>query len=74
VKPFKLGHVLMCTQAKENVYSHLENHTLLMTWVPRDAVTVHRYNNMGPIFSAHTNEITALKNAQKRVLKQCQQV
>jgi len=31
VGPFKLGHVLMHTQTKENVYNHLENHTLLMT-------------------------------------------
>jgi len=34
VEPFKLGHVLMCMWTKENVYSDLENHTLLMTESP----------------------------------------
>jgi len=36
-----------------------------MTWFPSDAVTVHRYNNMDPIFSAHTIETTALKMLKK---------
>jgi len=30
----------MHTQMKENVYNHLENHTLLTTSVPCDAVTM----------------------------------